>query len=98
MINYQLVTQPVDLINNQLNLKVAEVNEYFEWFLKIKTNRLKYIMSDIIPHKAPTFSLIKLQAFQYMLENELKVIKKSHEEISYERENLPEEIRNIHTI
>lgn len=79
-------------------MSLEDVQNYFDWFMAIKDDRLKLFSQQVFESGHVELSADKLQAIQYFFKDHLAVRKRTPEEVERERSKLPKDLQKIHQV
>lgn len=95
---YPEIKVPATINHDHLSMSKKDVQDYFDWFMSIKDERLKLFYQEVFVTKEVELSVEKLQAIYYIFKDRLNVRKRTPGEIEQERTKLPKELQKIHQV
>lgn len=99
MINrYPEVKVPETINQDNHSMNKRDVQDYFDWFMTIKDERLKLFCQQVFTSKKVELSTEKLQTIYRFFRDSLNVRKRTPEEIEQERSKLPKSLQKIHQV
>ncbi|MEL6850490.1 MAG: hypothetical protein AAFP92_18360 [Bacteroidota bacterium] len=98
MSNYPLVKIPTHIKQEPSTMILQDVDDYFEWFMSIKTQRLEKFCAKLFDSNHVKVQRSSLQAIQYFFCENLTTRRRTKEEIELEKAKLPEALKVIHQI
>lgn len=96
--SYPEIKVPDHIVQDTIRMGLADVQNYFNWFMSIKDERLKLFYQQVFGSQKVELSLNKLQAIYYYFRNNVVVKSRSLEEIEEERVKLPKQLRRVHKV
>jgi hypothetical protein len=95
---YPEVKVPARINQDNFSMSKKDVQGYFEWFMTVRSERLRLFCQQVFVSSGIEFSPEKLQAIYYFFKDRIKVRKRTQEDIELERAKLPNALQKIHQV
>lgn len=98
MNSYPEIKVPKHIEQDNLQMSLEDVQNYFDWFMSVKDQRLNIFYQQVFKSDQAELSPDKLQAIYYFFKENLAIKERTPEEIEQEKLKLPKELQNIHKV
>lgn len=96
MKEYPLIIVPKQIKQDPSVMNKKDVKEYFEWFIKIKDERLKLFKKEVFGTEDIELTVDNLEIASLFFRDNIAFRKLSEEEIKMGQDKLPEQLKAIH--
>ncbi|HBG69913.1 MAG: hypothetical protein A2W93_14975 [Bacteroidetes bacterium GWF2_43_63] len=98
MKEYQLLIVPKQINQDPASMTKKDVKIYYDWFISIKDERLRMFNKAVFDTEEVELLVDNLEKVSEFFSGNIAARKLSEEEISLEREKLPNQLKTIHKV